>query len=38
LIAGLIASRWKLNDPNPSHICCAIAAQVASAGFPGSNL
>jgi hypothetical protein len=34
----LIASRWKLNDPNPSQNYCAIAGQVASAGIPGSNL
>jgi hypothetical protein len=30
----LVASRWKLNDPNPSQNYCAIAAQVASPGFP----
>jgi hypothetical protein len=34
----LIASRWKLNDPNPSQNYCAVAAQVLSPGFPGSNL
>ncbi len=34
----LVASRWKLNDPNPSQNYCAIAAQVLSPGFPGSNL
>jgi hypothetical protein len=34
----LVASRWKLNDPNPGQNYCAIAGQVASPGFPGSNL
>jgi hypothetical protein len=34
----LVASRWKLNDPNPSQNYCAIAGQVASAGIPGSSL
>lgn len=33
----LVASRWKLNDPDPTQNYCAIAAQVASPGFPGSN-
>jgi hypothetical protein len=33
----LVASRWKLNDPNPSQNFCAIAGQVASAGLPGSS-
>jgi hypothetical protein len=30
----VVASRWKLNDPNPSQNWCAIAAQVLSPGFP----
>jgi len=34
----LVASRWKLNDPDPNQNYCAIAGQVASAGFPGSSL
>jgi hypothetical protein len=34
----LVASRWKLNDPDPSQNYCAVAGQVSSAGFPGSNL
>jgi hypothetical protein len=34
----LVASRWKLNDPNPSQNYCAIAGQVASSGLPGSSL
>lgn len=34
----LLASRWKLNDPNPANNYCSVASQVASAGFPGSNL
>jgi hypothetical protein len=31
----LVASRWKLNDPDPSQNYCAIAGQVASAGLAG---
>jgi hypothetical protein len=34
----LVASRWKLNDPDPAQNFCAIAGQVISAGFPQSNL
>jgi hypothetical protein len=34
----LVASRWKLNDPDPTQNYCTVAGQVASAGFPGSNL
>jgi hypothetical protein len=34
----IVASRWKLNDPDPANNSCSIAAQVASPGFPGSNL
>ena len=30
----LVASRWKLNDPNPTKNFCAIAGQVMSAGLP----
>jgi hypothetical protein len=33
----LLASRWKLNDPDQSQDYCAIAGQVASAGF-GSGM
>jgi hypothetical protein len=32
----VVASRWKLNDPDPNQNWCAIAAQVLSPGFPGS--
>ena len=31
----IVASRWKLNDPNPANNSCSIAGQVASPGFPG---
>jgi hypothetical protein len=31
----LVASRWKLNDPDPSQNYCAIAGQVASSGLAG---
>jgi hypothetical protein len=30
----LVASRWKLNDPDPGRNWCAIAAQVVSPGAP----
>jgi len=30
----LVASRWKLNDPDPAQNWCAIAAQVLSPGVP----
>jgi hypothetical protein len=33
----LVASRWKLNDPDTSQNYCAIAAQVASPGFNPSS-
>jgi hypothetical protein len=31
----LVASRWKMNDPDPTQNWCTIAAQVLSPGFPG---
>jgi hypothetical protein len=34
----LVASRWKLNDPDGSQNFCAIAGQVLSPNFPGSDL
>jgi hypothetical protein len=34
----LVASRWKLNDPNPANNYCSLAAQVMSAGLPGQSL
>jgi hypothetical protein len=34
----IVASRWKLNDPNPANNSCSIAGQVSSPNFPGSNL
>ncbi|MBK5218218.1 MAG: hypothetical protein JJE35_00275 [Thermoleophilia bacterium] len=33
----LLASRWKLNDPNPSQNWCAIAGQVMAPETPGSG-
>ncbi len=32
----LVASRWKLNDPDPANNYCSLAAQVMSAGLPGA--
>ncbi len=34
----IVASRWKLNDPNPANNSCSIAGQVSSPNFPGSDL
>ncbi len=33
----IFASRWKLNDPDPTQNYCTIAGQVASAGVPGES-